>query len=210
MADLTYYQRNLPHRLPAGSAIFLTIRLADSLPRTALEKLRADLLRAEQSSAEAGAGVIEGGYARQKRYFGRFDALLDQARSGPTWLRLPAIAGMVKAALHHYDGRSYELACYCLMPNHLHAVVFLPTDAPSLSRTLQHLKGYTAQQANVLLQRAGQFWQRESYDHIVRDEAELQRIIAYVLENPVKAGLVPAWQQWPHTYWRDAPSSANF
>ena len=55
----------------------------------------------------------------------------------------------------------------------------------------QGLKGYTAREANRLLGRTGQpFWQGESYDHWVRDETEFIRIIAYIENNPVKAGLV--------------------
>ncbi|WP_240540755.1 transposase [Hymenobacter montanus] len=85
------------------------------------------------------------------------------------------------------------------MPNHVHMVVELPETAPPLIRTMQRLKGYTATQANKLLARSGTFWQPESYDHVVRP-GELERIINYVLENPVKAGLVDEWGQWPHTY----------
>jgi hypothetical protein len=81
--------------------------------------------------------------------------------------------------------------------------VTLPDNAPLLARTLQHLKGYTAQQANRLLQRTGRFWHRESYDHIVRDVGEMERIISYVLENPVKAGLTTDWQLWPHILARE-------
>jgi len=87
------------------------------------------------------------------------------------------------------------------MPNHVHAVVSLTKDAPPLADTLQRLKGYTALQANKLLERSGQFWQRETYDHLVRSGEEMARIIAYVVNNPVKAGLVERWEQWPYTYW---------
>ncbi|MEW5986568.1 MAG: hypothetical protein AB1791_08050 [Chloroflexota bacterium] len=62
------------------------------------------------------------------------------------------------------------------------------------------MKGYTAGQANLLLERTGAFWQHESYDHYVRDAAELERIVAYVVNNPVKAGLVTDWQEWPWAY----------
>ena len=43
----------------------------------------------------------------------------------------------------------------------------------------------------------GPFWQRESYDHWVHDLDELERIIAYVEANPVKAGLIKAPEDWP-------------
>ncbi len=75
------------------------------------------------------------------------------------------------------------------MANHVH-VLLLPRVAPT--RLLQSLKGVTAREANLLLGRTGEsFWQRESYDHWVRDSAELERIVAYIENNPVKAGLVP-------------------
>lgn len=66
---------------------------------------------------------------------------------------------------------------------------------------MQSLKGYTAHEANRTLNRKGQFWEAESYDHIVRDEAEFARIINYVVNNPVKAGLVNDWREWKWS-WR--------
>ena len=188
-----YYERNLPHRLARGSMLFLTFRLAGSLPAAVLARLRTERGAAAKEQAPD--------YAEQKRYFGRFDALLDAARTGPTWLRLPAVAALVAEALHHRDGTHYDLVAYCLMPNHVHAVLVLPDDAPPLVTTLQSLKARTAVRANHLLGRAGPFWQPETYDHIVRDAEEGRRIVAYVLNNPVKAGWVATWEQWPHTYW---------
>ncbi|MET4106855.1 transposase [Hymenobacter sp. UYP22] len=197
MGDLLYYERNLPHRLPPGSAIFLTFRLADSLPQVVLARLRVQFRNTENDSTELT-------YAQQRRYFGCFDQLLDGAAHGPTWLREPAIANLVAASLHHFHGKAYELICYCIMPNHVHAVVSLPENAPLLAETLQRLKGYTALQANKLLGRTRQFWQRETYDHIVRNGEEMHRIFTYVVNNPVKAGLVESWEQWPYTYWSEA------
>lgn len=66
------------------------------------------------------------------------------------------------------------------------------------------LKRSTAWAANAALDRRGSFWQREYYDHYSRDGREMERIIAYVLNNPVKAGLVDAWEKWPWTYWKHA------
>lgn len=90
------------------------------------------------------------------------------------------------------------------MPNHVHAV-FKPLeklrgDCYSLTEILHALKRNSAKQANLALGRTGPFWQDESYDHFARDEAELDRIVKYVLNNPVKAGLVSEWKDWPGTY----------
>jgi REP element-mobilizing transposase RayT len=65
-----------------------------------------------------------------------------------------------------------------------------------LAGIMHSLKSYTANEANKLLKRTGQFWQHESYDHWVRDEEELERIVDYIVWNPVKAKLVAKPHQW--------------
>jgi len=151
MGDLIYYERNLPHRLPPGSSIFLTLRLAGSLPTHILAQLQAQFKSEENQTQESS-------YTLQRRYFGHFDKLLDQANHGPTWLQEPSIAAIVGASLRHFHESAYQLICYCLMPNHAHVVVALPDQAPPLIKTLQRLKGYTSLQANKLLGRSCQFW----------------------------------------------------
>ena len=195
MSNLIYYERNLPHRLPPGETIFITFRLAGSLPQETLARLQAEayLLR-QRCGHDALAHNTE-----QKKYFGRFDTLLDSSTHGPTWLRQPAVAAIVQQAIQYPHQKSYNLRCYCIMPNHVHMVVALADNAPPLAKTLQLLKGYSSFQANKLLGLSGTFWQSESYDHIVR-AGELERIIGYVLANPVKAGLVDEWQKWPYNY----------
>jgi putative transposase len=67
-------------------------------------------------------------------------------------------------------------------------------DLPS---ALKGIKGYTARQINKLQGARGSvFWQDESYDHWARDEAEMLRIIQYIEDNPVKAGLCPQADDW--------------
>lgn len=69
-----------------------------------------------------------------------------------------------------------------------------------VTKILQDLKKFTAVKCNKLLNRPGAFWQHESYDHVVRDEKELRRIIEYVLNNPVKADLCEKWEDWKYSY----------
>ena len=92
------------------------------------------------------------------------------------------------------------------MPNHVHAV-FAPNNDEAgrplaLQAIMKSLKRYTSGQANDVLGRQGQFWQYENYDHVIRNAAEWERVITYVLNNPVKAGLVETWEQWPWTFYR--------
>ncbi|TGE25987.1 hypothetical protein E5K00_12580 [Hymenobacter aquaticus] len=187
------YRRNLPHLLPPGETVFVTFRLADSLPDGVLEQLREEYQHQEPNE--------EASYVRQKRYFGKFDALLDHTASGPMWLREAAIGQLVAKALHFFNGRAYSLICYCVMPNHVHLVATIAEAGVPMLRALQSIKAYTARRANKHLNRTGQFWHRESYDHVVRNVPEMQHIIVYTLENPVRAGLTDAWQQWPYSYW---------
>ena len=200
MTDSIFYQRNLPHRLVPGEYLFITFRLAGTLPRTVAEQLRAQLHQLQAAENRAGLDELS---QRRRRYFRHFDQFLDDARTGPTWLGRLEVAEAVKAVLHALDGTAFDLVCYCLMPNHVHLLVYLPAQAPPLINSLRTLKGRSAREANLVLGREGAFWQPESYDHVVRNAEEAQRITAYILENPVKAGLASDWPQWPHTYWRD-------
>jgi REP element-mobilizing transposase RayT len=201
----TFHQRRLPHITPAGETLFLTFRLAGSLPRTVVRQLREEREAAEAALRQTGLPAEEVQAARyrlQRAYFGKFDALLDSATFGPEWLRYPRIADLVAGEILMQEEQGFQVLAYCLMPNHIHIVQQLPEDSGiSFSKALQLLKGRTARQANALLKRTGEeFWQAETYDHVVRNAAELQRIVAYVLNNPVKAGLVKDWTEWPHTY----------
>ena len=71
-----------------------------------------------------------------------------------------------------------------------------PDANSTLAKIMHSLKSYTAHEANKLLHRTGTFWQAESYDHWVRDDEELERIVNYIRANPVKAGLVDEHQDW--------------
>jgi REP element-mobilizing transposase RayT len=100
-------------------------------------------------------------------------------------------AEIVKAALEYFDGERYELHAWCIMPNHVH-VAMTPAPGHSLDRLLHSWKSYTAHRINEVLGRAGAVWQKEYFDRIVRDEDDMQNVIAYIVGDPAKAGL----RQW--------------
>ena len=210
-----FYRRKLPHIHSPGSTLFVTFRLAGSIPKKVLQQWLAEKsLLARQPSTEE----IELQFRR--RWFARFEDILDKNATGPRWLADPQIAGIVSDSLIYRDGRDYLLSASTIMSNRAHAVftprlndrsltevrdrnrIAFKSSDPTLSAIMKSLKGYTARQANKLLGRTGAFWEEESYDHQVRDEEELGRIVRYVLNNPVKAGLVEHWSMWPWTYCR--------
>ncbi|HRO25731.1 MAG TPA: hypothetical protein PLR07_15695, partial [Promineifilum sp.] len=183
------YRRNLPHYQPRGAILFVTFRLAGSIPIVVLQRLKAEAEAREQRIRQAGDGPEQQRllYEERKRQFGRWDDVLDEAKEGPHWLREPRIAAIVYDALCYRDGRVYDLDVFCIMPNHVHAV-FAPlvkedgTYHP-LQTIMHSLKRYTAGQGNDALGREGAFWQHESYDHVVRNPDEWGRIVNYVLHN---------------------------
>jgi putative transposase len=172
---MSYYQRTLPHWHPDGTFLFVTWRLFGSLPQGA------------SANAKGSAG----------RAFVLMDRQLDRAGIGRVWLRDARIARSVVEALRFaQDEQKYcELRSYVVMRNHVH--VLLEPNVP-LARITKSIKGYTAREANKLLQRTGTpFWQYESYDHWVRNDSELQRIVRYIESNPVSTGFVCKPEDWP-------------
>lgn len=198
-----YYHRHLPHWQPRGATFFVTLRLKDSLPHEVVETLREERER-QVLSKMSETELVKEDDLNEHRYFDRWDSLLDRADFGHRWLSQPEIAEIVKEALHYRNGREYDLCAFCIMSNHVHAV-FEPLDLSllPLSKIMQSLKRHTARKANTILGRIGAFWRDESYDHAIRDNAEFMRIVHYVLENPVRAGLVSKWENWQWAFCRD-------
>jgi REP element-mobilizing transposase RayT len=176
-------QHRLPHRCAVGLPMFITFRLHGSLP----------------ASRHFPGGALTSGKA-----FLYMDRLLDGAQTGPTHLRIPAIAKIVNDAIHHYNEFDYELHAWVIMPNHVHLLITPHTDVRLVLHTL---KGVTARQANKQLGNTGQhFWHDESYDHAVTNQAQLHRITRYIDQDPVHAGLVASRADYQ---WSGATANAN-
>ena len=202
------YRRHLPHIQPPGATLFITFRLAGSIPAEILRQLLEEQEQAEKRLARIGDPDERMRQAdrERRRMFGSWDKALDSAQCGPFWLRDERIAVLVTESLHYLDNQQYTLEAFCIMPNHVHSV-FTPLEKDdgtyySMSGIQHSLKRYTALHANRILERQGDFWQHENYDHVVRDEREFNRIAAYVLNNPVSAGLVSTPEEWKWSYRR--------
>lgn len=202
-----FYRRHLPHYQPPGSTLFVTFRLAGSLPAEVLQ-----LLKEDAGKIDARLKKINDPKARAKQtldeyrnHFERWDAYLDKATYEPHWLQKEAIASLVFESIHYRDGKTFTLEAFTVMPNHVHMLFTPLSDGDTgnyyaLPAIMHSLKRYTAREANKLLGRDGTFWQAESYDHVVRNQDEMNRIIRYILDNPVKAGLVRDWKEWRWSY----------
>jgi putative transposase len=172
-----YYERTLPHWQVEGKDLFLTWRLHGSLPATMMRAL------AQSKTLQPG------------RRFREFDLELDKGSSGPNWLREATIAEVMVGGLKEISARGlWKLHAWVVMSNHVH-VLFEPRAA--LGNIMRYLKGGTAREANLRLGRTGKhFWQDESFDHWVRDDAEFEKVKSYIERNPVMAGLVERVEEW--------------
>ncbi len=141
-----FYHRNLPHLQPPEATLFVTFRLDGSLPEAALEQWRIEKKRLEMTLLRWAAisppgtipdpeGVAEEKLGFHRRWFRKFEQLLDGAATGPLWLKEDQVAAIVDEALRHRDGTIYRLDAYCVMPNHVHTV-FAPFLTEELAREL--------------------------------------------------------------------------
>ena len=191
-----HFRGKLPHLKKEGATYFVTFRLADSLPANEVARLK-EGRRTIIEQARAAKSPLTWHEEEQLLawYCDKGEALLDAGR-GACWLSKADIAELVANAMKFFEGQRYELRGWVVMPNHVHAVVW-PMLGHTLSEILHSWKSYTSKEANKRLNREGQtFWQKESFDHWVRDDNERSRLVAYVENNPVKAGFCVRPEDW--------------
>jgi len=188
-----FHKRHLPHLHPSEGIFFITYRLVDSLPKEIVNALH-DEYKNEKESI-----LIQ---PNKHSYFVAFDEYMDKYKSDKNYLSILEIAEINKKAIHYYDSNYYQLISYCIMSNHIHLVIKLTEKAPDLSQIMHSIKRFTAKESNIVLNQKGAFWMKESYDHLIRSNKELKNVVNYVINNPVKAGLVKDWEDWPHTFVR--------
>jgi REP element-mobilizing transposase RayT len=90
--------------------------------------------------------------------------------------------------LREGDGKFYDCFAAMVMPDHVH-LLLRPKDGISLTRIMHGIKGAGARRINQHRRTMGKVWQSESYDRIVRDQAEFDAKLNYMLNNPVKKRL---------------------
>ena len=167
----------LPHRDEPGLTQFVTFRLADSFPES---------LRSEWEHL----WKIEDNLQRRAE----LEAYLDRGH-GECHLRKPEIAKLVDEAVRFFHGERYDLRAWMVMPNHVHAL--FKVDATPMAEILESWKKYTAQKANRLLKRRGEFWQADYWDTFMRDSEDELETRKYIESNPAKSGLVLDPKTWP-------------
>jgi putative transposase len=182
---------NLPHWYQPGATCFVTFRTADSLPRDVADqwhRRRRDWLERHGIDPHmprwnaALRGLPENVQSEFHATFSReFLEHLDKGH-GACVLRRRELAQIVADSLRHFDGQRYLLGDFVVMPNHVHLLV-MPLGDTDIQAQCSSWKRFTATQINRVLQQTGEFWQTESFDHLVRSAAQFERIQRYIAEN---------------------------
>jgi REP element-mobilizing transposase RayT len=197
--------KRLFHYNTYNELVFLTWRLAFTLPGSFLQEIEnkkrdfqnklGQLYHKSQNSDHA---------QQQEELFTFYDEQLDRYEAPSISLTQSQYAKVLMDIFHFHEGKKYSIICYCIMSNHVHLLLQplekLPGEFFQLREIMHSLRSYSATKLNQLSHRKGTLWAYDFFDHSMRDEQNTIDTIKYILENPVKAGLVKQWEDWPWSY----------
>lgn len=191
---IRFHRRHLPHWEVEQGRYFITVRCGDSLPQDAI-------LRLVEISDNLGriAPQSDQFAALQRESFVTLEKYLD-AGHGSCPLRHAAVAAIVRDEFAALSDWGVQVPHFTLMPNHWHALLTPGPDClHALSAIMKRLKGRTAKRLRTILGGSGPVWQREWFDRWICSDAEWEKCVAYIRNNPVKAGLARYWFEHPWT-----------
>ncbi len=181
-----WYSRGyLPHRDDVQQLQSITFRLADSLPSKKLLEIEEELKQQP---------VTQRAINRRKR----IEQWLDSG-AGCCALQHPKLAQLLEETLLKFDGIRYSLIAWCVMPNHVHTLI---QPVSNLANIVKSWKSFTGRWALAHNNELGlrietkRLWMHDYWDRYVRDPEHLQRLIEYIHQNPVKAGLCSRPELW--------------
>ena len=183
-------QDRLPHLDQPWLIQHITYRLADSVPETALARMKQGI-RGESKPSDAESVLRR-----------RIEDYMDSGL-GCCVLQTPEIAEMIIENWKHFDGQRYDLLSFVVMPNHCHVLIRTKM-AERLPRIEHSWKSSSARQINRWRDQngiprdsaRGGVWMRDYWDRFIRNEEHLKQVAEYIRYNPVKAGLVQTPSEW--------------
>ena len=197
VSDWQVSVRKLPHWAQAGTLTFITFRTCDSIPKLVLEdwydkrqtwlKQHAILVDSEDWREKLMQLAKPAQEEFRKQFTSRWEEHLD-ACHGECVLRQSDLASIVADSLQHFSGQHYILTDFVVMPNHVHLIAAFSNDR-EMTRQCKSWKQFTATQINRKLGRKGNFWQKDSFDHLIRSEEQYFACKRYIANNPIRAKL---------------------
>lgn len=190
--EITRHRHVLPHWQQAGKLVFVTWRLADSLPQEKLAELREKKCRWEQEHPKPWSAAEEFAFHDQ------FDEQIERwlnAGMGGCVLKRPEIRQGLLDTLHHADGKDYDLLSYVVMPNHVHVLFRLCVGA-ELEKVIQAWKSISSRRLGRHTGQKGEWWQEGYRDRLIRGPEHLESVLNYIRRNPKEAGLREGAFEW--------------
>lgn len=184
-------RRHLPHWTADAMIYWVGFRLADSLPQDKLNQWREERDIWLRQNPQPWNDAQWHDYTI--RFGARFDEWLD-AGCGSCALARPEVRAEVRECILRFDGERLRVHAVVIMPNHVHMLIE-PLGENKLSQLMKGIKGASARRTNQIMGTSGQFWRDESFDHIVRSDAQYHHYLDYIAQNPIKANLKE------HEYW---------
>ena len=170
----------LPHWHQEGCIQFVTFRLADSLPREKCEDLINELTRFNEKYPKPWNEDIKSKY---RTIIGPLEERLLDNGYGSSVFRDECNRKILRESIMHYDTIKYEILAYVIMPNHVHLLI-QPLNDETIGKIVGAIKSFTAIRINRNLNHSGNFWQKESFDRMVRNINELRDYVEYIRQNP--------------------------
>jgi REP element-mobilizing transposase RayT len=99
---------------------------------------------------------------------------------------------VLSALRHNHENHVWYCRLGLLMPDHLHAIMAFPRE-PGMKTTVDNWKHFVASKQRVV-------WQRDFFDHRLRNNDALQQKTSYILQNPVRKGLCERVEDWIWVY----------
>ncbi|MFT5015704.1 MAG: putative transposase [Limisphaerales bacterium] len=202
----------IPHDPITQRLVHITYRLLGSIPKAVEEQLK---LRRDKALSEMEVEIMSlpkehRAQARHQRKFlisGKYELALDDAIhqaviDNPMFLAQEGVAEIIINSWFFLQESGIYIYAICVMSNHVHLVVRALDEAVEvpIGQLIGRHKSFTAHKINGLFKREEQgVWNRTYFDRRVRT-GRFSAVIWYVLNNPVKAGLVDDWRDWPGTY----------
>ncbi len=132
-------------------------------------------------------------------YIGTYAYLLTTCTSGRReWFRKPAIVHVaLEQLLRTAEEERFAVTAYCFMPDHAHLLVQGLADDSDLRRFMKVFKQRATFHSRDL--RDDDLWQEGYHDHVLRAEDTTEKVTRYILDNPVRAGLVEKAEDYPYS-----------
>ena len=187
-----FWQGRLPHWEVEDGRYFVTVRLRGAIPKVGRDRIREksdELRNVDRHNEEEVLKIQRSIFKEMEHWLHRSERV--------KYLENEKVAQMIIEAVEHRQQECiWNMFEYVVMPNHLH--LFFETGDGHIKKVMEDFKHWTAIQANRLLEREGRLWQTEWFDHWSRSDAESEKIVRYIQQNPQAAGLIQEGEVWPY------------